>query len=144
MARFRQDMKVAALKRPPLFEGLSRKQLVKVAPLTDDLDVPAGTVLCKEGSRGHQFFVITDGEAVVTRDGKHLATLGSGEFFGEIAMLEPVSRTATVTAASPLRFFIVSDQSFRSVLDTDPGIERKVLPTLARRLLSQTGDPQTP
>ncbi len=144
MARFRQDMKVAALKRSPLFEGLSRKQLVKVARLTDDLEVAAGTVLCKEGSRGQEFFVITEGEAAVTRDGKHLATLGSGEFFGEIAVLEPVRRTATVTAASPLRFFIVTGQAFRSVLETDPGIERKVLRTLARRLLSQTGDPQTP
>jgi CRP/FNR family cyclic AMP-dependent transcriptional regulator len=105
--------------------------------------VPAGTVLCKEGSRGHEFFVITDGEAKVTRDGKHLATLRRGEFFGEIAVLEPVRRTATVTATTPLRFFIVSDRAFMSVLETDPGIERQARRTLARRLLSQTGDPKT-
>ena len=72
------------------------------------------------------------------------ATLGSGEFFGEMAVLEPVKRTATVTAASRLRFFIVSGQAFRSVRETDPAIERRILRTLARRLLSQTGDPQTP
>ena len=141
MARFRQDMKVDALKRSPLFEGLSRRQLVEVARLTDDLEEPAGTVLCAEGSRGREFFVITDGEAVVTRGGKRLATLGEGDFFGEIAVLEPVRRTATVTAATSLRFFIVSDHAFNAVLATDPGIERKVLRALARRLLSQTGDP---
>ena len=140
MARFRQDTKVAALKRSPLFEGLSRRQLVMIARLTDDLEEPAGTVLCKEGSRGREFFVITDGEAVVTRGGKRLATLGKGDFFGEIAVLEPVKRTATVTAETPLRFFIVSDRAFDAVLETDPAIERKVLRTLARRLLSQSDD----
>jgi CRP-like cAMP-binding protein len=141
VARFRQDTKVAALKRSPLFEGLSRRQLVEIARLTDDLEEPAGAVLCKEGSRGREFFVITDGEAVVTRGGTRLATLGKGDFFGEIAVLEPVKRTATVTAETPLRFFIVSDRAFNAVLETDPAIERKVLRTLARRLLSQSDDP---
>lgn len=141
MARFRQDMKVSALKRSPLFEGLSRRQLVQIARLTDDLDVPAGATLCREGSRGHEFFVITEGRAAVTRAGKEVATLSSGDFFGEIALLEPVTRTATVTAATPLRFFIVSDHQFKSLLDTDPEIERKVLRTLARRLVTLSGDP---
>ena len=144
MARFRQDAKVAALKRSPLFEGLSRRQLVAIARLTDDLEEPAGTVLCEQGSRGREFFVITDGEAVVTRGGKRLATLGKGDFFGEIALLEPVKRTATVTAQTPLRFFIVSDRAFDAVLATDPAIERRVLRTLARRLLSESGDPTLP
>jgi CRP/FNR family transcriptional regulator, cyclic AMP receptor protein len=141
VSRFSQDTKVVALKRSPLFEGLTRKQLVQLARLTDDLDVPAGTVLCKEGKRGHEFFVIIEGEAEVTRAGKPLATIGSGDFFGEIALLEHVVRTATVTAKTPLRFFVVSDYAFSSVLDTDPSIERKVLRGLARRLVSMTGDP---
>jgi CRP/FNR family transcriptional regulator, cyclic AMP receptor protein len=143
VARFRQDTKVAALKRSPLFEGLARKQLAALARLTDDLDFPAGSVLCKEGERGREFFVIIEGEAEVTRGGKHLATIGSGEFFGEIALLDNVARTATVTATTPLRFFVVSDSAFNSVLATDPSIESKLLRTLARRLLSTTGDPRT-
>ena len=134
---------MAALKRSPLFEGLTRKQLAALARLTDDLDFPAGSVLCKEGERGREFFVIIEGEAEVTRGGKHLATIGSGEFFGEIALLDSVARTATVTATTPLRFFVVSDSAFRSVLATDPSIESKLLRTLARRLLSTTGDPRT-
>ncbi len=144
MARVRQDAKIAALKASPLFEGLSRRQLAELARLTDDLEVEPGTVLCEEGARGHEFFVITDGEATVTRAGEQLAKLGSGDFFGEMAVLEPVRRTATVTAATPLRFFIVSDRAFGSVLATDPKIESKVLRTLARRLLSETGDPPLP
>jgi CRP/FNR family transcriptional regulator, cyclic AMP receptor protein len=139
--RFRQDTKTAALKRSPLFEGLSRKQLAQVARVSDDLDVPAGTVLCKEGSRGREFFIIIDGEARVTRRGENLGTVSSGDFFGEIALLESVKRTATVTAATPLRFFVVSDQAFKSVLATDPAIERKVLRTVLRRLVSDSGDP---
>jgi len=134
---------VAALKRSPLFEGLTRKQLAALARLTDDLDFPAGSVLCKEGERGREFFVIIEGEAEVTRGGKHLATIGSGEFFGEIALLDSVARTATVTATTPLRFFVVSDSAFNSVLATDPSIEANLLRTLARRLLSMTGDPRT-
>jgi CRP-like cAMP-binding protein len=127
-----------------LFEGLSRRQLIEVARLTDDVEVPAGTVLCRDGSRGQEFFVIISGEAAVTRGRKHLATLAGGDFFGEIALLEPVTRTATVTAVTSLRFFVITDHAFQSVLDTDPKIERKVLRTLARRLVSLSGDPTLP
>ena len=144
MARFSKDTKVEALKRSPLFEGLSRTQLAHLAPLTDDLDVPAGTVLCREGTRGREFFVIVEGEATVTRGGEPVATIGAGNFFGEIALLERVVRTATVTAATPLRFFVVSDQAFNALLESDPSVERKLLLTLARRLTSAFGDPTTP
>jgi voltage-gated potassium channel len=143
VTRFRQDTKVAALKRLPLFEGLSRRQLEQISRLTDDLDVPAGTVLCKEGSRAHEFFVITGGEAAVTRRGKHLTRVSDGDFFGEIALLEPVTRTATVTAATPLRFFVVTDHAFKTLLETHREIERKVLRTLVRRLATELGDPTT-
>ena len=141
MTRFQRDAKVLALKQSPLFEGLSRKQLAHLARLSDDLDVPAGTVLCREGSRGREFFVIIDGEAEVTKGGRHIATVGPGDFFGEIALLERVNRTATVTALTPVRFFVISDIAFQSVLDTDPTIERKVLRALARRVLAVSGDP---
>jgi CRP/FNR family cyclic AMP-dependent transcriptional regulator len=141
VARFRQDQKISALKRSPLFEGLSRRQLANVARLSDDLEVPAGTVLCEQGSRGREFFIIIDGKAMVTRDGADLRTLSSGDFFGEIALLEPVKRTATVTAATPLRFFVIHQPAFDSVLATDPATERKVLRTVVRRLVSISGDP---
>lgn len=144
MTRISQSTKIAALKASPLFEGLSRAQLAQLARLTDDLDVPAGTVLCEERKRGREFFVIIAGDATVTRGGKTLATITAGDFFGEIALLERVVRTATVTAATPLSFFVVSDQAFKSVLDTDPNIERKVLRAVVRRLVSLTGDPNLP
>jgi len=138
---FRQDTKMAALSGSPLFEGLSRRQLGQIARLSDDLEVPAGTVLCEEGARGREFFVIIAGEAEVTRGGQPVARIGAGDFFGEIALLERVKRTATVTALTPLSFFVISSSAFGSVLDADPTIERRLLHALARRLLSISGDP---
>jgi CRP/FNR family cyclic AMP-dependent transcriptional regulator len=131
---------MAALKRSPLFEGLSRKELAEIARVSDDLEVPAGTTLCREGSRAQEFFVIISGEATVTRGSRVIASLGAGDFFGEIALLERVKRTATVTAATPLSFFVVSAQAFDVVLDASQTIERKLLQALARRLPSLTGD----
>ena len=63
MPRIKQDTKIEALKNSPLFEGLSRKQLTNIARLTDDLDVPAGTVLCEQGRRGHEFFCVRQGKS---------------------------------------------------------------------------------
>jgi CRP-like cAMP-binding protein len=138
---FSRDAKVEALKRAPLFEGLSRKQLIELAKLTEDVDLKAGKVLCREGERGQEFFVIMEGEVQVTRDRKLLTTRGSGEFLGEIALVEDVPRTATVTAKTPIRFFVLTRRHFLRLLDEQPGVERKVLRALARRLISVSDDP---
>jgi CRP/FNR family cyclic AMP-dependent transcriptional regulator len=135
---FTQDVKVEALKRAPLFEGLSKKELRELARATEDLKMEAGTVLCKEGSLGREFFVIVDGVAEVTKSGKRLATRQAGEFFGEIALITTTKRTATVTAKTPIRCFILTRGDFRRVLDESPSVERKVMQALAERLLSYT------
>ncbi|HEV2723774.1 MAG TPA: cyclic nucleotide-binding domain-containing protein [Thermoleophilaceae bacterium] len=141
MRLFAQDTKVEALKRIPLFEGLSRKELVELARVTEDVEVPEGKVLCREGEIGQEFFVIIEGEAEVTRRGKHLATDSKGDFFGEISLLENSPRVATVRAKTPLRFFVLTGQDFRSLLDRNPSVERKVLHALARRVLELSNDP---
>jgi CRP/FNR family transcriptional regulator, cyclic AMP receptor protein len=138
---FSQNVKVERLKQAPLFEGLSKKELGEIARLTDDLQLEPGTVLCKEGSIGREFFVIVDGEAEVTRKGKHVAVRGGGDFFGEIALLTETKRTATVTATSTLRCFVLTSRDFRRLLDENPGVERKVLTALAERLASYVDDP---
>jgi len=137
---FSQDVKVEALKRAPLFEGLSKKELRELARATEDLKIEAGTVMCREGSLGREFFVIVDGVAEVTKNGKRLATRQSGEFFGEIALITTTRRTATVTAKTPIRCFILTRGDFRRVLDESPSVERKVMQALAERLLSYTED----
>jgi CRP-like cAMP-binding protein len=141
MRRGSQNAKVEALRRAPLFEGLSKRELTELARATDELTIAEGTVLCKEGSIGNEFFVIVDGTADVTRDGVHLATRGSGDFVGEIALIATTKRTATVTATTPLRCFILTGRDFRRVLDENRSVERKVMQTLAERVLSSAGDP---
>jgi CRP/FNR family cyclic AMP-dependent transcriptional regulator len=137
---FSQNLKVERLKQAPLFEGLSKKELADLARLTDDLQLPAGRVLCKEGTVGREFFVIVDGEAEVTRKGKRVALRAGGDFFGEIALLTDTRRTATVTATTPLRCFVLTRRDFRRLLDESPGVERKVLTALGERLASYTQD----
>jgi CRP-like cAMP-binding protein len=136
----RHDRIEEQLAQVPLFEGLSKKELRKLAQATEDLKIEAGTVLCREGSLGREFFVIVDGVAEVTKGGKRLATRQAGEFFGEIALLTTTKRTATVTAKTPIRCFILTRGDFRRVLDESPTVERKVMQALAERLLSYTED----
>jgi CRP/FNR family transcriptional regulator, cyclic AMP receptor protein len=138
---FREDTKIEALRQAPLFEGLSKKELGELAKLADDLEVEPGKILTREGETGREFFVLMDGEVEIERGGKSLGTRGAGDFIGEIAILEDVPRTATVTAKTPLRFFVLTAQSFRSVVDQFPEVERKVLRALARRLVSLSDDP---
>jgi CRP-like cAMP-binding protein len=138
---FARDSKVEALKQAPLFAGLSKRELIELAKMTEDMDLPAGRVLCKEGAIGQEFFVIMEGEVEVTRDGKPIATSGSGQFVGEIALVEDVRRTATVTTKTPLRFFVMTRQSFLHLLDENPAVERKILRALAQRVVSLSKDP---
>lgn len=136
MRLFTQNVKVEALKRAPLFEGLSKRELAELARVTEDLQVQPGTVLCREGKRGREFFVIVDGEAEVTKDGRRITTRKGGDFVGEIALLMETTRTATVTATTPLRCFILTRGDFRRVLDENPAVQRKVMTALAERVLS--------
>jgi CRP/FNR family cyclic AMP-dependent transcriptional regulator len=138
---FTQNTKVDALGRAPLFEALSRRELVQLARISDDLEVQPGKVLCKEGDVGREFFVIVDGEVEVTREGKRVATGGRGEFFGEIALLEETPRMATVTAKTPVRCFVLTRKDFRRLVEENPSVERKVLRALARRVVELSGDP---
>jgi cAMP-dependent protein kinase regulator len=132
---FPHDTKVDALAKAPLFAALSRQELGELAKATEDLEVDEGKALTREGDLGREFFVIVDGDVSVTQDGKEIRRLGAGDFFGEIALIyDNARRTATVTAASPLRFFVLTRQSFRSLLEHQPKIEEKVMAALEERL----------
>ena len=141
MRRLTQNAKAEALRQAPLFEGLSKKELVQLARVTEDLQVPAGTVLCREGSLGREFYVIVEGVVEVARGGEIVATRTAGEFVGEIALLTTTRRTATVTATTALRCLILMRGDFRRVLDDNRTIERKVMEALADRLASYSIDP---
>ena len=140
MQLFSHDDKADALRGAPLFQNLSRGELVELAKVTEDLEVEEGKVLAREGDLGSEFFVVVDGEVAVTKDGRELRRLGAGDFFGEIALIwDSPRRTATVTAATPLRFFVLTRQAFRSLIDHHPDIERNVQEALEERVRATEG-----
>jgi CRP-like cAMP-binding protein len=136
---FQKDTKVAALKRSPLFADLSQKELEALAQISEDLEVEAGTVLARQGDTGREFFVVLEGEVDVTRDGQTLNPEGGGDFFGEMALVADLPRTATLTARTPVRLFVLTAQGFRSMLAHSPDVELKVLRAMVKRLTRMVG-----
>jgi CRP-like cAMP-binding protein len=130
----RKNAKVELLSGVPLFAGLSKGQLGQLASIADEIDLPEGKVLTREGERGREFFILLGGEAEVRRKGKKLDTRQAGEFFGEIALVSDVPRVATVTTASPVRALVITDREFRRLLERVPAIALKVLEAVANRL----------
>jgi CRP-like cAMP-binding protein len=132
--RLSKNSKAAAIARVPLFSRCSKSELGRIAQLADELDVPAGEALTKEGARGREFFVLLEGEADVRRRGQRIATLRGGDFLGEIALVADVPRTATVTTAVPSRVLVITDRAFRELMRASPEIQGKVLEAVAARL----------
>ena len=130
----RRNEKVELLKRAPLFADCSRGELEQIAQLADEIDLGEGKELTRLGESGREFFVLLEGDADVTKDGRRINTLGGGDFFGEIALVSDTPRTATVTATSPIRALVITDRSFRRLLEDVPEIQAKVLSALAARL----------
>jgi CRP-like cAMP-binding protein len=130
----RKNAKMELIKRVPLFSHCSKKELGMVAQIADEIDLPEGKTLMKEGDRGREFFVLVEGNAEVVKGRRKVNTLEKGDFFGEIALVSQRPRTATVTTASPVRVLVVTEQSFRSLLDRAPDVQRKVLLALADRV----------
>jgi CRP/FNR family transcriptional regulator, cyclic AMP receptor protein len=129
-----KDYKLDLLRRVPLFQGLSKSDLQLVERLTDEIDVPAGKVLIKEGASGHEFFIVVEGTLRVERDGQLIRKLGPGDFAGEIALIDGGLRTATVIADTPARLLVVGHREFFSLLGQYPDIQIQVLQALARRV----------
>jgi CRP/FNR family transcriptional regulator, cyclic AMP receptor protein len=123
-----------SLERVPLFAGLSPKEREKVARWADTVDLPAGKHLLEEGRLPHEFFVILDGEVEVMHDGEHLATLGPGDFFGEIALIEHGRRTASVVAASPTSLAVMSPIAFDAMRREMPQVAERVEAVIRERM----------
>ena len=122
------------LARVPLFSSLEPRDLERVADSFKQRDYAAGDTIASEGSGGAGFFVIGEGTAKVTVGGEERATLGPGDYFGEIALLDEGARTATVTADSDMTTYAMTLWEFRPIVETDPRIAWKLVQALARRL----------
>ena len=130
----RRNQKVELIRKAPLFAHCSKRELEQIAQIADEIDLREGKEMTKQGSRGREFFVLLEGDAEVKKDGRRINTLKGGDFFGEIALVSDVPRTATVIASSPVRALVITDRSFKRLLRDTPQIQEKVLSALAERL----------
>jgi CRP-like cAMP-binding protein len=128
------DSKIEALKRVPLFAQLTRKELKFVASRTDEVSVPAGRQLIRQGHSSDSFYVLLDGEVDVEVDGKKRAGLKTGDFFGEISMLDRGAGTATIRTRTPTRMMVMSHSQFRDAIKTSDSLLVKVLTAMGARL----------
>jgi CRP-like cAMP-binding protein len=130
----RRDQFIDHLSQVPLFSALSRRELALVAKRAEDVVVPAGKVLVSEGETGQQFFVIMNGTAKLTRRGRKIATLGPGDSFGELALLDKHPRNATAVAETAMELVVIGQREFAGLIDDVPGFARKLLAAMAGRL----------
>ena len=94
----------------------------------------AGKEIVTEGTFGHEFFLIVEGEASVRRNGRRIAALGPGQYFGELAVLSRSVRNASVIAETPMKLVVLGQREFGALLDEVPGLGRKLLEQMAIRL----------
>jgi CRP-like cAMP-binding protein len=118
----------------PLFSRCTKRELARLSRLTTCITVSAGETVTRQGALGREFIIIVSGTATVAIDGQTVATLGPGDFFGEIALLDGGPRTATVTADSELVAEVMSHQEFASLLVDVPQVTRGILKGVAARL----------
>lgn len=123
---------VEALQRVPLFSDLDESEVAQIARLFKERRFHAGETVIQEGSGGAAFFVIDSGEATVSVGGTVQATLGTGDHFGEIALIDEGTRTATITASGELVCFGVTFWDFRPLVEQNGVIGWKLLQSLAK------------
>jgi CRP/FNR family transcriptional regulator, cyclic AMP receptor protein len=125
---------IELLKRVPLFQGLDAKQLAMLSRNFSERTFKAGTPIVSEGSGGVGFFVIEDGEAVVSVGGEERRRLGSGDYFGEVALIDEGARTATIEAKTDVHAHGLTPWQFRPLVEENASIAWPLLVSLAHRL----------
>jgi CRP-like cAMP-binding protein len=130
----RLDQYEARLANVPLFRACSKQDLRRIARLADYDTCRAGERLVRQGQRGNELYVIVSGDADVDRDGVRVATLTAGDYFGELAVLHPGPRTATVTATTDMDVLIVTARELAILLSDVPLFARKLLTGMAGRI----------
>ena len=130
----RKNTKIELLKRVPLFERCSRRELGEIAMLADELDLPSARELTREGAGGYEFIILVEGEAEVVRGVRVVNELGPGDFVGEIALVSGKPRTATVRTRGPARVLVVTASGFRTLMRDVPSIKDKVLAAVTARI----------
>lgn len=129
-----RDEKLEHLRRVPLFAKMGKRELERLGELADEVEVGLDTVLAEQGRVGHEFFIVLEGRVMVLEGRTPVRTLGPGEFFGEIALIESVPRTATVRAEGIIRLLVIGHREFNALMDEFPTVRSAVMDALAERL----------
>jgi len=117
-----------------LFSACSASQLRTIRRQIEEVTVEPGTVLCEEGTVGKEFFFIIDGTASVRRNGRKVASLGRGQYFGELSLLDRRPRSATVVSESAMTLLVLDQRRFNGLLDAVPALSHKLLVAMAARI----------
>ena len=132
--RVTQDDKIARLEAVPLLADCTRRQLKAVARITEVIEVPAATVLARQGQPGNEFYLIVDGSARVEVTPRKRTRLGPNAFFGEMSLLDGGERSATVIAETPMRLLVIKRRDFATLLREAHELTQGILATLSRRV----------
>ena len=122
------------LEKVSMFSALNKKEVAKLASVTEERRVPSGTVLTEEGEGGDEFYVVAEGMAGASIGGRKVGSIPAGSFFGEMSLLDQGPRTATVTAELPTRLVVLTARDFGKVLEEVPAISLKIMRGLASRI----------
>jgi len=129
-----RDSKLDLLRSIPLFSELGGRELDRIEQLSDEVDLPAGRILMRQGDLGSEMYVLAEGAAKVERDGHLLSTMAPGAFIGDISLLSEGVRTATVTLTAPSRLLVVGHREFHELMDEMPSVRAGVLSSVAQKL----------
>ena len=132
--RLSRGRKVDLLRKIPLFSECSRTELEAIARSTDELALPKGRVLMRQGATGRELVVLVDGDVAIERNGAQIVTRRGGDFLGELALVTGRPRTATAVAATDLRVLVLDGLSFDRLLRDVPTIGLKIMRAVAERL----------
>jgi CRP-like cAMP-binding protein len=126
-------MKESQLASIDLFSSLSKRERSEIANRAEEIEVPEGTHLVREGEFAYEFFVIEEGSAEVLREGDHVADLGPGDFLGEMGIVTQSPRNASVVAREPTRVMVLSEQDFRGVARSFPSVAEQIREAVRKR-----------
>jgi len=131
-----RDTYLEHLATVPLFAACSKKDLQRIARASDEVEIPAGRTLMKQGEVGRECFILVEGKVKIERNGRKVASKGPGAYFGELSLLDKGPRTATVIAETPITVLVLGPREFSAVLDEVPQLSHKLLTALAQQVRS--------
>ena len=126
----RKSEKTELLKKVPLFSDLNTRHLKLIGQRFDEINMTAGTVLAQQGEMGQEFVFIVEGNVYIEKNGERITTLGPGDFFGEVSLLDRGPRTATVVADTDVDLLVLHVQYFEVLMDEIPELARTMLRAL--------------